>query len=88
MTKPILLAAALAFTLAIAAVAGISLNFSGAPAQAQDNALPAPSNVQAADGANPGEVAVSWNAVAGAPFYRIGWVAYDDIDAARADGRE
>ena len=44
--------------------------------------------MQAADGANPGEVAVSWDAVAGAPFYRIGWVAYDDIDAARADGRE
>ena len=86
--KPILLAAAIAFTLALAAVAGISLNFSSAPAQAQDATLPAPSNVQAADGPNPGEVAVSWNAVAGAPFYRIGWVAYDDIDAARADGRE
>ena len=83
--KPVLLAAALAFTFALAAVAGISLNISGA--QAQGAILPAPANVRAADGANPGEVVVSWGAVAGAPFYRIGWVAYDDIDAARAAGR-
>ena len=88
MTKPILLAAALAFTLAIAAVAGISLNFSGTPAQAQDNALPAPTNVQAANGASSGAVAVYWEAVANAPFYRIGWVAYDDVDAAQAAGRD
>ena len=83
--KPVLLVAALAFTFALAAVAGISLNRGGA--QAQDAVWPAPANVRAADGANPGEVVVSWDAVAGAPFYRIGWVAYDDIDAARAAGR-
>ena len=86
--KPVLLVAALAFTLALAAVAGISLNRGGAPAQAQDAVWPAPANVRAADGANPGEVAVSWDAVAGAPFYRIGWVAMDDVSAARAEGRD
>ena len=86
--KPVLLVATLAFILVLAVVAGISLNRGGAPAQAQDAVWPAPANVRAADGANPGAVAVSWDAVAGAPFYRIGWVAMDDVAAARAEGRD
>ena len=48
---------------------------------------PAPANVRAVNGMNAGEASVLWDAVDGAAFYRIGWVAYDDIDAARAEGR-
>ena len=33
-------------------------------------------------------VVVAWDAVDGAAFYRIGWVAMDDIPAVRAEGRE
>ena len=54
--------------------------------QAQDGGLPAPANVRVADGANAGAAVVSWDAVDGAPFYRIGWVAMDDVAAARAEG--
>ena len=43
--------------------------------------LPAPANINVTDGGNPGEVVVSWDAVDGAVFYRIGWVAYDDYAA-------
>ena len=42
-----------------------------APAQASPE-LPAPANVPAADSASPGAVTVSWDAVDGAPLYRIG----------------
>ena len=50
------------------------------PARAQ-NAPATPTNVQAADGANPGAVTISWDAAAGVAFYRIGWVAFDNIAA-------
>ncbi len=36
---------------------------------------PAPPNVIARDGGNPGEAHLSWTAVADAQFYRVGWVA-------------
>ena len=47
-------------------------------AQAQTN-LPAPANVQVVNGDTPGQVVVSWDAVAGASGYRISWA---DNDAA------
>ena len=44
-----------------------------------------PSNVSAANGANPGEAVVSWDAVAGASAYRVGWLAVSDYEANRAN---
>ena len=52
-----------------------------------NDGLALPVNVHAVDGANPGEVTVSWDAPDGTAFYRIGWVAFDDIAVVRADGR-
>ena len=46
-----------------------------------------PSNVGAANGANPGEAVVSWDAVAGASAYRVGWLAVADYEANRANDR-
>ncbi len=84
MVKAMALAAGVAAV--VAAVIGLSLARSPAGAQAQGG-LAAPANVRAADGVNPGQVTILWDAVDGAAFYRIGWVALDDIDAVRADGR-
>ena len=50
--------------------------------------LAAPAGVTAADGEATGTVIVRWDTVDDAAFYRIGWVALDDIAAAQADGRE
>ena len=72
----------LAFTILALVVAAAGLM----PASAQG--LPAkPTGVTAADGAQPGEVTVSWQAVDGAALYRIGWVAFDDITAVQNAGR-
>ena len=54
--------------------------------QAQDGGPPVPANVRVTDGAKAGAAVVSWDEVDGAPFYRIGWVAMDDVAAARAEG--
>ena len=40
-----------------------------------------PSNVSATNGANTGEAMVSWDAVAGASEYRVGWLAVADYEA-------
>ena len=40
-----------------------------------------PSNVSATNGANPGEAVVSWDPVAGAASYRVGWLAVPDYQA-------
>ena len=82
-TIPMLLAA-IALAVAIALWLG---NGNQAPIYAQGNAPPAPTGVTATDGNAPGVVIVRWNAVAGAPFYRIGWVSADDIVAVQAEGR-
>ena len=75
---------ALGLVAVVAVVIGWGLALSPAGAQAPS---PPPTNFQAVNGMNAGEVSVLWDAVDGAAFYRIGWVAYDDIDAARANGR-
>ena len=48
--------------------------------------LVAPSNVAAQNTANPGEVRISWDAVPDAAYYRIGWVAYADVEPIIAAG--
>ena len=55
-------------------------------AQAQTPSL-APQNVQATDGANLGEVVVTWDAVADAKYYRIGWLSLEEFYAVRDEGR-
>ena len=42
--------------------------------------LVAPSNVTAQHTGNPAEVRISWDAVPDAAYYRIGWVAYSDVE--------
>ena len=53
-------------------------------ARAQSD-LPVPGNVNAVNGPNPGTAVVSWNAADGAAWYRIGWVAEDDVEQAIAN---
>ena len=50
--------------------------------------LAAPAGVTAVDGEAVGAVIVGWEAVDDAAYYRIGWVALDDISARQAEGRE
>ena len=78
----------LAIILGFAAVVVVIVAAAGVvPAGAQGGGVVAPGNVRAVDGGGPGEVTVSWNAVDEADFYRIGWVAFDDIAVVRAEGR-
>ena len=46
------------------------------------SSLPAPTGVSAVNGNNHGEVVVSWQAVAETAYYRIGWMADEDYQAA------
>ena len=72
-----------ALALAVTLLAG-----GGSVALAQtDNLPPAPTNLAAVNGANPGEVNLTWNAAPEAAFYRIGWVAFPDYEATIAAGR-
>ena len=81
------LTAAAAF--AAVALATIAAGAASAMAQGQQNGgPPAPGGTQAANGPAPGEAVVSWQAVASATHYSIGWVAYDDYNAAIAAGRD
>ena len=48
----------------------------------------APAGVSVSDTDTPGDVTVSWQPVAGAAYYRIGWVALDDFHAVTGAGRE
>ena len=74
---------------AAVALAIIAAGAASAMAQGQQNGgPPAPGGTQAANGPAPGEAVVSWQAVASATHYSIGWVAYDDYNAAIAAGRD
>ena len=74
---------------AAVALAIIAAGAASAMAQGQQNGgPPAPGGTQAANGPTPGEAVVSWQAVASATHYRVGWVAYDDYNAAIAAGRD
>ena len=46
-----------------------------------------PQDINIVDGANPGEVIVSWDEVDGAKYYRVGWVQPLELDAVVAAGR-
>ena len=46
-----------------------------------------PGSIAAVNGPNPGEAIISWAAVDGGAYYRIGWIAYEDYDAITAAGR-
>ena len=72
----------LALITVVIAVGGIGM------AQAQGVTPPAPTGLVAVNGPNPGEALLSWNAVADAAFYRIGWVAFPDYEATVAAGRD
>ena len=82
---PVIVWGLAALLLATAAVAACLT-----PARAHNDAAPpaAPANARVVDGATAGAVVMAWDAVDGAAFYRIGWVAMDDIPAVRAEGRE
>lgn len=54
-----------------------------------DGSLPSPpSNIITANGHNPGQVNIVWNAVPGANYYRVGWIADPDYRSAGADWLE
>ncbi len=72
----------LALITVVIAVGGIGM------AQAQGVTPPAPTGLVAVNGPNPGEALLSWNAVADAAFYRIGWVAFPDYEAKVAAGHD
>ena len=61
--------------------------FTASIVSAQSGTLPAPTGTTAANGSEPGQVVVSWDAVADAAFYRIGWVALPDYQTTVAAGR-
>ena len=69
------------FVVALITTGGVST----ASAQGE---LMAPTTVTAANGSNPGEVTVSWDAVPDAQYYRVGWVAYEDYETVTAAGRD
>ena len=52
---------------------------------AHDQAGPPSERQRRQTRANPGEAVVSWDAVAGASAYRVGWLAVSDYEANRAN---
>ena len=72
----------------IAALSLVAIMAMGAtPAQSNDP-LPAPTNITAINGISPGEVHLAWDAVAGANYYRIGWIADADYRQTLAAGTD
>ena len=51
-------------------------------------ALPHPDNIRAVNGTEIGDAVVTWDPVAGAKFYRIGWLSITDFHASGAAWRE
>ena len=78
----------LGLAVVLAAIVGLSLALSpsGMQAQAQGASPAAPANVRAANGAEPGQAVVRWDAVDTAAFYRIGWVNMETFQAVQAEG--
>ena len=82
--KRILLA--VAGVLAASALALVGL--AGVANTTQAQASLKPSNVSVVNGPNSGEAQVSWDAVSGAAYYRIGWVSFPNYIAVTAAGRD
>ena len=59
-----------------------------AEAQTGDSTPPGPGATTVVNGANLGEVGLSWPAIAGATYYRIGWIAEADFLSAGDDWLE
>ena len=81
----------LGLAVVLAAIVGLSLALSpsGMQAQGQGASPAAPANVRAANGAEPGQAVVRWDAVAEAAYYRIGWVNMETFRVVEAeDDRE
>lgn len=57
------------------------------PAAATPAPLSPPTNIVSVNGANPGEVNLTWGAAGGARFYRVGWIVHADVAAAGANRR-
>ena len=74
--------------IAVLSLLAVMMVGAGAAQAQSNNALPAPSNVTAVNGANPGEVNLTWDAVPGASHYRVGWIANADFLAAQAAGTD
>ena len=76
--------------IAIVALFALALIISGAianTAHAQAPPFSPPTNLVAANGAEPGTVQLTWDPVDGAPIYHIGWVAMPNVRAAIAADR-
>ena len=54
-------------------------------ARAQSSPLVAPTSLSAVNGSNLGEANLSWEAVEGATYYRIGWMADEDYQRALSE---
>ena len=73
--------------LLIAALTLFGASITPSPAIAQSSPPSSPMNVSAADGDNPGEVIITWDAVPNAGYYRVGWVNYNDYLEVTGRGR-
>ena len=73
---------AIALLVAVFALTGAR---GGTVVHAQE-ALSAPQNFKAVNGPNSGEVVMTWEPVAGAKYYRVGWINRADLDRAISDG--
>ena len=77
------------FPLMIIVLAAISVAAIAAPPfTSAQSSLTAPANVAASHGSEPGVVLLEWDPVPEATFYRIGWVAFDDYQAATDTGKD
>ena len=76
MRRTLLSAAAVIMSAFIMAIGGVD------NVARSQSSLPTPTGVSAVNGDNHGEAVVSWQTVADAAYYRIGWMADEDYQAA------
>ena len=76
------------FAIVALAVAVFAMtNSGGVTSTLAQSPPPAPDSIAAVNGPNPGEAIISWAAVDGANYYRVGWISYEDYEATIAAGR-
>ena len=78
------------FLITAVSLVGVTFGIQSGPAKAQtgDPLPPPPAGITAVNGPNPGEVNLTWSAVAGANYYRVGWIADADYRATGDDWLE